>query len=180
MGTKATRLAPGSRVLVPGDGEGRPADQAIHREGQRKTTDHRGTQPVQFRHHDPAFDAPGHLVDEPRQAGIAAQPEDRDLRAQPGHLVEAAHREGDGARVRRVVEERLGPVAVLLEMGRRLTVGDDEDHWLRVGMTPQVPAGEQQRVVQVGALLVHAFQAGELGRRDRAGMPAKSDDLQRI
>ena len=52
--------------------------------------DHCGTQPVQFGFHDTTFDAPRHLVDEPRQARIAPQPEDGDLRAEAGDLAGAA------------------------------------------------------------------------------------------
>ena len=65
-----------------------------------------------------------HLVDEPRQARIAAQPEDGDLRAQSGNVVEAANRVGDGPWMRGVVEEHLGAVTVeVFEVGRRLTIG---------------------------------------------------------
>ena len=35
-------------------------------------------------------------------------------------------------------------------------------------------------MVQIGALLIHTFQAGQFGGGDRAGMPAEGDDLQRI
>ena len=42
-------------------------------------------------------------------------------------------------------------------------VGDDEHDRLRVGMTAQVPAGQRQRVVQVGALLVDALKPGQFG-----------------
>ena len=43
------------------------------------------------------------------------------------------------------------------------TVGDDEHHRLRIGVAAQMPPGQRQRVMQVGALLVDALQPGQLG-----------------
>src|SRR5215213_1746650 len=67
--------------------------------------DHRGTQPVQVGDHDPSLDTARDLIDEPRQARIGAEPEDRHLSPQLCDVVEPLDRVGDGARVRRVVEE---------------------------------------------------------------------------
>src|SRR6476661_5929651 len=98
--------------------------------------DDRGPQPVQIGHHYSALDAAGDLIDEPGQARIAAEPEDRHLRSQPGHIVEALYRVGDRPRVRGVVKEYRCAFAVdVLEVRRRLTVGDDEHDRLRVGVT---------------------------------------------
>jgi hypothetical protein len=47
-------------------------------------------------------------------------------------------------------------------------------------MAAQVPPRERERVVQVGALLVDALQAGQFGGGHRPRMTAKGDDLQRI
>ncbi len=74
----------------------------------------------------------------------------------------------DGARMRRVVEEHRRAVAVATSS--RCAVGspsvDHQHHRLRVGVTAQVPPGQRQRVVQVGALLVNAFQRGQFGGVD--------------
>ena len=56
--------------------------------------DHRRAQTVEVGHHDAALDPSRHLVDEPGQARVAAEPEDRHLRAEPGHVVEALARCG--------------------------------------------------------------------------------------
>ena len=47
-------------------------------------------------------------------------------------------------------------------MRGRFAVGDDQHHRLGVGVAAQMAAGQRQRVVQVGALLVDALQPGQL------------------
>src|ERR1700744_93749 len=94
-----------------------------------------GAQPVEIGYHDTALDPSRNLVDEARKTGVAPQPENRDLRAQPGHLVEPPHGVGDGPRMRWVVEENRRALAVeILEMCGRLAVSDDEYDGLRVGV----------------------------------------------
>ena len=77
-------------------------------------------------------------------------------------------------RVRRVVEVDL---AVGLEVRGRLAVGDDQQHRLGVGVLAEVPVGEQQRVVQVGALVPHRVERGELLDVHHLGVPAEADQL---
>ena len=92
-------------------------------------------------------------------------------------MVEFAHRQPQSACARRVVE---GREAVRFEVSGGFTIGDDEDHRLRVGMPTQVTTREHQGVVQIGALLVDAVEPGEFGRRHHTGVPAERDELQRI
>ena len=149
--------------------------------GPQVVADHGRAQSVDVGHHHPTLDTPRDLVDESGQAGVTAQPEDGDLRAQPGHVVEPAHGVGDGARVRWVVEKHRRTVAVeVLEVSGRLAVGHHQNHGLCVGMPPQMPSRQRKRVMQVGALLVDALQTGELSGRHRPRVTAKGDDLQRI
>ena len=67
---------------------------------------------------------------------------------------------------RRPVE---GRPPVDLDVGRRLAVGDDEHDRLGVGVPPQVPRREHQRVLEVGALHPLRLGLGELGRREPRG-----------
>ena len=91
---------------------------------------------------------------------------------------------GDGPRVGRVIEEhrraRRTAAIIVLQVCRRLPVGDHQHHRLGVGVATQVPAGQRQRMVQISALLVDAFQAGQLRGGHRARVAAERDDLQRI
>ena len=98
-----------------------------------------------------------------------------DLRAEPRRRVELAHRVGDRQRVRRVGEPHL---AVGLEVGGRLAVGDDEQHRLGVGVLAEEPVGEQQPVVEVGALVPARVEAGELLDLHHLGVPAEGDQLE--
>ena len=146
-----------------------------------RAEDHGRAEPVEIGHHHPALHPSGHLVDEPGQAGIVTEPEDRHLRTEPGDVVEAAHGVGDGPRMRRVIEENRCPVTVVvLQMSRRLAVGHHQHHGLRVGVAAQVPASQGQCVVQVGPLLVDTLETGEFGGGHRPGVAAESDDLQGV
>ena len=121
--------------------------------------DYRRAQTVQVGHHDATLDPSRHLVDEPGQAGVVAKPEDRHLRTEPGHVVEALHRLGDGPRMPGILEEHLRAVTVaeILEVRGRLAVRHHQDNGLRVGVATQMPPRKSERVVQVGALLVDAL-----------------------
>ncbi len=61
-----------------------------------------------------------------------------------------------------------------------LAVGDDQHDRLGVGVAAEVPARQQQGVVQVGALLPHPLQRGELADVDGLGVAAEGDELQRV
>jgi hypothetical protein len=75
---------------------------------------------------------------------------------------------------------RVGEVdlTVGLEVRGRLAVRDDEQHRLRVRVLAEVPVGEQQGVVQVGALRPHRVEGGELLDLHHLGVPAEPDQLQ--
>lgn len=80
-----------------------------------------------------------------------------------------------------VVEEHGRALALeVLQVRGRFTVGDHQHHGLRVGVAAQMPARQRQRVMQIGALLVHTLQPGQLGGGHRPGVAAKSNDLQGI
>ena len=104
--------------------------------------DDRGAQVVELGRDDPAVDAPGHRVDEAGETRVVAEAEERRLGAEAAGVVELADGVRDGERVGRVVEVDL---AARLEVGRRLAVGDDQQHRLGVGVLAEVPVGEQQR-----------------------------------
>lgn len=63
---------------------------------------------------------------------------------------------------------------------RWLSIGHHQHHRLGVGVAAQVPAGQCESVVQVGALLVDTLQPGQFGGRHGACVPAEGDDLQRV
>src|SRR5699024_6271575 len=86
--------------------------------------EHRGAEVVQLGGDDGPVRPAGEAVDEAGQAGVLPQPEEGRPGAEPREGVELADGERDGQRVWRVVEEGL---AVGLQVGGRLTVGDDED-----------------------------------------------------
>jgi hypothetical protein len=89
---------------------------------------------------DVAAGAARHRLDEAREARVFAQPEERRLSAEALHRVEFPHREGDGPRVRRIVEVH---PSIRLKVRRGLAVGDDQQHGLRGGVAPEVPLREQ-------------------------------------
>ena len=66
------------------------------------------------------------------------------------------------------------PAAVGLQVRGRLAVGDHQHDRLGVGVPAQVPAGQQQRVVQVGALLPGALQPDQLAELDLPGVAART------
>ncbi len=149
--------------------------------GPQVVAHHGRSEAVEIGHHDAALDASGDLVDEPRQAGVTAQPEDRHLRAEPCHVVESTHGVGDGPRMRWVIEEHRRAIPVeVLQVSGRLTIGHHQHDGLRVGVPAQVTTRQRQRVMQVRALLVDTLQAGQFGGCHRPGVTAKGDDLQRI
>jgi hypothetical protein len=62
----------------------------------------------------------------------------------------------------------------------RLAVGDDQQHRLRSRVLAEVPVGQEQGVVQVGALVPHRVERGELLDLHHLGMAAEADQLQRV
>ena len=63
-------------------------------------------------------------------------------------------------------------------MAGGLAVGDDQQHRLGVGVLAEVAVGEQQRVVQVGALVPHRVERGELLDLHHPRRAAEADQLQ--
>ena len=124
---------------------------------------------------DPAAGPACHRLDEAGKPGVLAEPEERRLGAEPGRGVELAHRQREGAGVGRVVEEHL---AAGLEVRRRLAVGDDEQHGLLVRVPAEVPVREEQRVVEVGALLPHRVERRELLDPHDLRVPPEPDELE--
>ena len=94
-----------------------------------------------------------------------------------GQTVHLAHGQGQRLGLRRVAEDRL---AVGFEVRGRLAVGDDQQHRRGVRVPAQVPAREQQRVVQVGALSHTPVEPGELARCPPLRVAAEGDQLQRV
>ena len=81
---------------------------------------------------------------------------------------------GDGERIGRIPEVDL-PVG--LEVRGRLAVGHDEEYRLRGGVATEVTIGEQQGVMQVGALVVCRVEAGELLDIEHLGVAPEPDEL---
>ena len=88
-----------------------------------------------------------------------------------------AQRLADRPARRRVVELDLA----VLEMGGRLAVGDDDDLLVGGRVTSKDPAGEEQAVLQVRAVLVAVqAQLGKRARRDLAGVVGEPDDREMV
>ena len=136
--------------------------------------DHSGTQVVELRRHDPSVDPSSHRFDEPREPGVGAEAEERRLSTEAAGVVELLDGVGDRQRVGWVLEVHL---AVRLEVRGRLTVGDDQQYRLGARVLAEEAVGEEQRVVQVRALVPHRVEAGELLDVHDLGVATEADQL---
>src|SRR5580698_10484339 len=118
-----------------------------------------------------------HVVHEPAQTGVVGEQEDVEGGVPAGHLVHLGQGELEGLRGGRVVESR-APVA--LQVRGRLAIGNHDDHRLVLRMPVNVPPGQHQRVLQVGALHHLPAQAGQFGLADLARVVGEADDLDRV
>ena len=100
-------------------------------------------------------------VDEAGQARVVAEHERVERGAVAGQLVDLGDRGPDRLGRARPLEPR---PAVTGEVRGGLAVGHDQDDGLRVGVAAQVPGGQQQGVLQVGALDPLRLGLGELHR----------------
>ena len=137
----------------------------------------RSPEVVELRRHHLAPGAAGERIDEPREPGVLTQPEEGRLCAEAMHRVEFADGDRHGAGVGRVGEMH---ITVGVEMCRRLTVGHDEQHGLRGGVAPEVPLSQQQRVVQVGALVPNGILRRQVLDVHHFGIPGERDQLQAV
>ena len=128
-----------------GAGRGQPHGAA----GAQVVADDVLAEPVGVGGEHPAAVAPGDLVDEAAQPRVVAEHEDVERGAAPGQPVDLGEGGPQRLRRRRPVEDGL---AVARQVRGRLAVGDHQDDRLGVGVPSQVPAGQHQRVLQVGAL----------------------------
>jgi hypothetical protein len=63
-------------------------------------------------------------------------------------------------------------------VGGRLAVGDDQQHRLGAGVLAEEPVGQQQAVMEVGALVPPGVERGQLLDLHHACVPAEGDQLQ--
>ena len=106
------------------------------------------------------------------QARVLAEHEDVDGGAVAAQLVDL--RRWWPAASPRVVGQWKAGVPVAGQVRGRLAVGDDQHHRLGVGVAAQVAGGEQQRVLQVGALHPLRLGLGQLHRGEPPGAAGRT------